>query len=145
MPSSDSAPAMSARLGYLFKHAGRLMSELNDAALAPLGIDARELGVLIVIDGFEPASQQQVAERIGVDRTTMVVMLDTLEVKGLLSRHPDADDRRRNVVVLTQSGQEVLRRGTAASDAAEAELLTPLSGDDGERLRDLLVRLLAGQ
>src|SRR5947209_3118023 len=36
------------RLGYLFKHAGLLMSELNDAVLAPFGIEPRELGILIV-------------------------------------------------------------------------------------------------
>ena len=29
------------RLGYLFKHAGMLMSELNDTVLAPFGIEQR--------------------------------------------------------------------------------------------------------
>ena len=37
----------------------------------------------MVIDRFEPASQQQVAERLGVDRTTMVAIIDALEVKGV--------------------------------------------------------------
>jgi DNA-binding MarR family transcriptional regulator len=132
------------RLGYLFKHAAMLMAQSNDAALAPLGIDARELGVLIVIDGYEPASQQQVAERIGVDRTTMVAMLDTMETKGLLARRPDAEDRRRNVVELTASGQDILTRATAVSDAAEAQLLAPLSDTEAAQLRSLLGRIVEG-
>ena len=131
------------RLGYLFKHAGLLMSELNDAVLAPFGIDPRELGILIVIDSFEPASQQQVAERIGIDRTTMVAMLDTLEAKGLLSRRPDTEDRRRNVVELTPAGHDILSRAVAASDTAEAELLAPLSREEATQLRDLLARVVA--
>ena len=131
------------RLGYLFKHATLVMTELNREALAPFGIESRELGVLIVIDAFEPASQQQVADRIGVDRTTMVAMLDTLQDKGLLSRRPDAEDRRRNVVELTPAGQDTLKRALAASDVAEAEMLAPLRPDEAVQLRDLLARVVA--
>ncbi len=118
------------------------MSERNDAALAPFDIDPRELGVLVVIDSYEPASQQQVADRIGVDRTTMVAMLDALEAKRLLSRRPDAEDRRRNLVELTPVGHETLGRAIAASDNAEAELLSPLSPAEAAQLRDLLGRVV---
>ncbi len=140
--SGNTGSRASRRLGYLFKHAGRLMSERNEAALIPFDIDPRELGVLIVIDSYEPASQQQVAERIGVDRTTMVAMLDTLEAKGLLSRRPDTEDRRRNVVELTPLGHETLGRAIAASDIAEAELLSPLTPAEAAQLRDLLGRVV---
>jgi DNA-binding MarR family transcriptional regulator len=144
MPASAKTGSQAGRrLGYLFKHAGLLMSELNDAVLAPFGIEPRELGILIVIDSFEPASQQQVAERIGIDRTTMVAMLDTLEAKGLLSRRPDTEDRRRNVVELTPAGHDILSRAVAASDSAEAELLAPLSREEATQLRDLLARVVA--
>ncbi len=134
---------MRLRLGYLFKHAQRLMSELHVEALAPFGIDARELGVLLVIDSFEPASQQQVAQRLGVDRTTMVAIVDALEAKGIIVRRADPDDRRRNVVELTPAGRDVLCEAIAASDAAEAELLAPLTPVESEQLRNLLVRVVA--
>jgi DNA-binding MarR family transcriptional regulator len=143
MPTSGQPKSpTSQRLAYLFKHAERLMSELHVEALAPFDIHARDLGVLLVIDRFEPASQQQVAERLGVDRTTMVAIIDALEAKGIIARRPDADDRRRNVVELTPAGQDLLRQATAASDAAEAKLLAPLSSAQGEQLRDLLARVL---
>src|ERR1700689_1932867 len=133
--SSDTESPTSPRLAYLFKHAERLMSELHVGALAPFGIHARDLGVLLVIDRFEPASQQQVAERLGVDRTTMVAIIDALEIKGIIARRPDAQDRRRNVVELTPAGRDILRRATAASDVAEAELLAPLTPEEGNQLR----------
>jgi DNA-binding MarR family transcriptional regulator len=119
------------------------MSEMHVEALAPFNIHARDLGVLLVIDRFEPASQQQVADRLGVDRTTMVAIIDALEAKGIIARRPDAQDRRRNMVELTPAGQDLLRQATTASDAAEAELLAPLAPEEGEQLRDLLVRVLA--
>lgn len=118
------------------------MAELHVEALAPFGIHARDLGVMLVIDRSEPASQQQVAERLGVDRTTMVAIIDALEAKGIISRRPDTEDRRRNVIELTPAGQDVLLQATAASDEAEAELLAPLSQDERTQLRDLLARVL---
>ena len=131
-------PLPSSRLGYLFKHAQARMTELTTQALAPLGIDGRELGVLLVLAGHEPQSQQQAATRLGIDRTSMVTVLDTLEDKGLVSRHPHAEDRRRNVVGLTRNGDGILRRAIKASDAAERTLLGPLSETSAQQLRDAL-------
>ena len=131
-------PELSRRLGYLFKHAQLRMAELTAAALAPYVIDGRELAVLLVLADGQPASQQQAAQRLAIDRTTMVAMLDTLEGKGLVSRHPDADDRRRNVVELTDAGRDILQRAVKAGDDAERALLAPLSAQAAQQLRDSL-------
>ncbi len=136
--TDEPGPELSRRLGYLLKHAQLQMRELTGKALAPFGIDGRELAVLLVLAEREPTSQQQAARRLGIDRTTMVAMLDTLEGKGLVSRHPDAEDRRRNVVELTSAGQDILRRATKASDDAEREFLAPLSPRAVQQLRDSL-------
>ncbi|MEV5692363.1 MarR family winged helix-turn-helix transcriptional regulator [Micromonospora globbae] len=143
--SSESGPGpeLSRRLGYLFKHAAIRLHELHARALAPFGIDGRELGVLIVIDSHEPASQQQAARRLGVDRTTMVAVLDVLEGKGLVFRRPHEEDRRRNVIDLTDRGRETLRRAVRASDEAEGALLAALDPQDRKRLRDALQRIVA--
>src|SRR5690242_10843175 len=114
---AEARPAeLTGRLGYLLKHAQLRLAELNAEALGPHGITGRELAVLIVLGGGEPASQQQAAVRLGIDRTTMVSFVDTLEGKGLVARRADPDDRRRNVVVLTPQGRDVLRRASRASD-----------------------------
>ena len=143
MSSTDGpAPELSSRLGYLLKHAQLQMAELTAKALTPYGISGRELAVLLVLAGREPASQQQAAQRMGIDRTTMVALLDTLEGKGLVARHPHADDRRRNVVELTDAGQDTLRRATEASDAAERDFLAPLSPKAAQQFRTSLHTLV---
>jgi DNA-binding MarR family transcriptional regulator len=94
--------------------------------------------VLIAIDDRVPLSQQEVARRLGVDRTTMVVLIDELENKGLVQRRQDPDDRRRNVVALTDVGRTTLRGATSASDEAERRLLGPLSDDETAKFKEML-------
>jgi DNA-binding MarR family transcriptional regulator len=130
------------RLGYLLKHGHLEVEALNDAALAPYGIDSRELGILLSIADFGAASQQQIAERLGIDRTTMVARIDALEVKGIVSRQPDPEDRRRNIVTLTDPGRDTVTAATAASDQAERDFLSGLSTAEVKQLRDLLVRVM---
>jgi DNA-binding MarR family transcriptional regulator len=138
----EPGPELTSRLGYLLKHAQLRMAELNAAALAPYGLDGRELAVLLAVAGGEPPSQQQAARRLGIDRTTMVALLDALEDKGLVARHPDAGDRRRNVVGLTATGRDTLRLAVRASDEAERRFLAPLTGPAARQLRGSLAALL---
>jgi DNA-binding MarR family transcriptional regulator len=134
-------PQLGARLGYLLKHAFLDLETLHAKHLAGHPVTIRELSVLLLLDGREPGSQQQAAERLGVDRTTMVGLLDGLEGKGLLARQPDPADRRRNVVVLTDAGRRALQEATAASDDAERQLLAALSPEEADQFRVLLARV----
>jgi DNA-binding MarR family transcriptional regulator len=138
----EPAPELTSRLGYLLKHARLKLGELTAAALAPYGLDGRELAVLLVLAGCEPASQQQAARRLGIDRTTMVALLDALEDKGLVARHPHAKDRRKNVVELTAPGRDTLRDATQAGDDAERRFLAPLTEPAAQQLKDALLKLL---
>ena len=140
----DVGPQLRSRLTYLLKHALIELDGLHHELLAPAGVSARELAVLLLLDAREPESQQQAAQRLGVDRTTMVALLDALEAKGLVARRPDATDRRRNVVELTDDGRTTLRQATRASDEAERRLLAALDDDEATQLRELLTRLATG-
>ena len=136
-------PALSRRLSYQLKHAFFDLEELHREHLAPLGINGREFGVLLLLQAREPESQQQAAARLGVDRTTMVGLLDVLEAKGLVERRADEQDRRRNVVALTDTGQQTLKKAVRATDKAERQLLAGLDDSEQAQLRALLARIAA--
>jgi DNA-binding MarR family transcriptional regulator len=123
------------RLGYLLKHAQQRLTELTSAALEPYGLNGRELGVLIVLDAMGPTSQQDAARRLGVDRTTMVALIDALEAKSVVVRRPFEEDRRRNVVEFTERGHELFTKALAANDAAEREFVSPLEDVAADMLR----------
>jgi DNA-binding MarR family transcriptional regulator len=72
----------------------------------------------------------------------MVARIDALEVKGIVSRQPDPDDRRRNLVTLTDSGRDTVTAATEASNQAERDFLSGLSLAEVKQLRDLLVRVM---
>jgi DNA-binding MarR family transcriptional regulator len=139
----DPGPPVSDRLAYLLKRAQLELAALHEELLEPFGISAGELAILLLIDAREPESQQQVARRLRVDRTTMVALIDALEGKDLVARRPDAADRRRNVVELTAAGRNTLRRATRASDQAEQRLLAELDEAEAAQLRSLLRRIAA--
>ena len=126
-PAAAPATEPTGRLGYLLKHAQQRLAELTGPALAPFGISGRELAVMLTLAGCEPASQRQAAQRLGVDRTTMVALVDGLEAKNLVTRRPQEGDRRGNVVELTPHGRDTLRRAGAAAAEAERRFLAPLS------------------
>jgi DNA-binding MarR family transcriptional regulator len=72
----------------------------------------------------------------------MVAFVDSLERKGLVSRHPDPRDRRRNIVELTDAGRTTLAEGVEASDSAESALLKPLGAEAAQSLRDALAAIV---
>jgi DNA-binding MarR family transcriptional regulator len=126
------------RLGYLLKRAHLQFGELVSAALVPLGIDNREWAVLISLDERRPRSQAQIAGLVGVDRTTMVGLVDQLQKKGLVERRPDDDDRRKNVVEITDEGGDVRQRAARTVDTVETDFLAVLNAREIARLRGAL-------
>lgn len=148
--SSDSAAGppgrpgteLTDRLGYLLKHVQERLRQLTAAALEPFGISGREIAVLLVLDALGPSSQREAAARLGVDRTTMVALVDGLEAKGIVVRTPFAQDRRRNVVSFTEPGRTRFLRALAASDAAEREFLGSMDQAAAARFRAQLRALI---
>ena len=130
------------RLGYLLKHVLAQLTEAQTKALAPHGLNGRDLAVLSAIVSGEPLSQLEVASRLRVDRTSIGDLLDGLEERGFVERRRSPEDRRRNVVVLTSLGESVFETAEQIRLAVEREFLAPLASPD--RFRDDL-RLLLGE
>jgi DNA-binding MarR family transcriptional regulator len=99
--------------------------------------------VLTVLAADYPLSQHEAAGRLGVDRTTMVALIDELQAKGLVERHRSPEDRRKNIVQLTEAGAHCLDGAGRARNEIEREFLAPL----GDELSEQFVRglqILAG-
>src|SRR6202453_688884 len=143
--STKPPPPLAERLGYLLKHAQLRFFELSASALAPLGVSGQEAAVLRAIDCPDPLSQGDVAIRMRIDRTTMVALIDDLERKGLAQRRQDPADRRKNVVELTDTGRDTLRRANQAASEAEQVFLRPLSPEERDQFITALRALLSAE
>ena len=69
------------------------------------GITVEQWMILLVLWKQNGQTQQEIANIIGKDKGTISPQLDGLEKRDLIMRFQDKNDRRRNVVCLTQKGK----------------------------------------
>jgi DNA-binding MarR family transcriptional regulator len=134
-------PSLSLWTGYLLSRASQQCRDCFDALVTPLGIRGRHFGVLTIVGEEKPLSQIEISERLGIDRNTMVLLLDELEAGGFVTRTRDPQDRRAHLVALTPAGRDVLAQGTRLAQRTNDEVLSPLSPAERAQLHALLSRL----
>jgi DNA-binding MarR family transcriptional regulator len=134
--------ALAHRLGFLLKHAYGGYQSIQRSALAPLELDGRLLAVLTLVEAEGPALQQRLAERLRVDRTTMVALIDALEQGGLVQRRRDREDRRGYQVSITKKGANRFQRAHEAVREVERDFLETLSAEEQRQFLALLEKLV---
>ena len=137
MPATRSGPAdaLEPTTGFLLVRIAEAIDHRFVELLSELGLRPRHLHVLRHLDARGPMSQQELATGIGVDSGNLVDALDALEHDGLIRRDVDRADRRRRQLQLTASGKRRLRKGIAASERAETEILGGLTRAELDALR----------
>jgi DNA-binding MarR family transcriptional regulator len=125
-------------LTHTAMHAERLVNE----GLAR--VDARKwhYAVLAALEESGPASQAVLSRRAGLFHSDLVGVINELVDRSYVDRTPDAADRRRNVITITQQGRRHLRRLDKVLGAVQDELLASLTAPEREQLTGILTRLL---
>ncbi|MEU9253683.1 MarR family winged helix-turn-helix transcriptional regulator [Streptomyces sp. NPDC048270] len=145
--TADDAPRTPDRLR---RRASRLLSQLTTRSdrLITEGLAARadarkwHYAVLASLQDFGPGSQAELSGRTGIYRSDMVGVLNELAERELVTRAPDPDDRRRNIITLSPRGSRHLRRLDQVLDDLHDELLAPLDPAERDQFLRLLTRLL---
>lgn len=136
------------RLGGELHLAHRYARAATNRALRAHGLDLRHLGVLGHLAKTGPAPQRTLVDRLQMDKSSMVYVIDELERQNLVDRRRDGQDRRRYAVHITPEGRTRLAEATRTAAATMADLLAPLSPTDQQHLHALLTRFIdhaAGQ
>jgi DNA-binding MarR family transcriptional regulator len=140
---SELPASLSDRLGFLLGRAHLAHRAITEGSLASFGLAPKDFGALSVLVEEGPLSQQRLGERQGIDRTTMVAVVDNLERLGLLERRRDPSDRRAYSLQATPKGRRVVKQASAAERRAENEFLAAIPERDRRRLKQLLTRLIS--
>jgi DNA-binding MarR family transcriptional regulator len=127
-------------LGWALGALSRSYAKAVSATFANVPGGPRGYQVLAAAAREEPGSQLALAQHLGVDRTVMTYLLDSLAEAGLVERHPDPADRRARRIVATARGRALLDELGEQLRAAEDQLLAGLD-DDTEVFRALLQRV----
>ena len=135
-------PAMKEFLGYcLFKLSLQIRSRM-EKDLAQFEMVAPQAAILAMISLIGPMTQVELGQLTGIDKATMVRLLDGLEKNEFLKRVNHAQDRRAKVLVITKQGEKVLVQIRKIRNEAENVVLTPLSLKEQELLRGLVAKLI---
>jgi len=103
---------------------------------------SRDFVVLDTLADQDADSQHELAERLGINRTIMVRLIDRLQEAGYVTRTRNPANRRSYVLSITAEGRaarDAMREAVAARDARVTAVLTP---DERQRLNELLSLLL---
>src|SRR3954452_15989661 len=135
-------------IGLRLADVARDVSRAFDDALATAGGSRPVWMVLLALKSGAAASQQQIADHIGIRGATLTHHLSGMEERGLVVRTREPGDRRTQVVRLTDDGERLfvplagaarefdqrLRRGLGATEIAQLDsLLQRLHANAGVR------------
>jgi DNA-binding MarR family transcriptional regulator len=140
-PSAD--PPVTEFAGQLLFRLWRTTHTRTAEVLGSVGLTPSLFALLNVIGAREGAIQQELGSTLGIDRSTMVSLIDQLERTGLARRRPSATDRRARKIAITPKGRRLLRRARALIAQVEDDVLAGLTAEQRRELLGLLRRALA--
>jgi DNA-binding MarR family transcriptional regulator len=124
-------------LGFLLVRLGEAVDRDFVASLTDLGLNPRQLRLLVLVDRAGELNQRDLAGRLGMDPGNLVGILDSLEADGLVARPRSAGDRRQRLVSLTPGGRRLLARALRATAAIDERILAALPAAHRDRFYEL--------
>jgi MarR family transcriptional regulator, organic hydroperoxide resistance regulator len=85
-----------------------------EAAMERLDLTQKQTSVLWLIEANGGVSQIALANELGMDRASMMAIVDRLEERGLIVRKRSAEDGRRQELYVTAKGRKTLTNAKAA-------------------------------
>ena len=122
-----------------------LRNNLNARSIAvsePFGLPTGSLTIMSLIAQNPGSSQKELADKAGITGPGLVSLVDELERQGLVRRDRSTTDRRRNMLVLTDKGEETLSEMFKVVSQIEAPIREELSPKELEQLIGLVDRVL---
>ncbi|MGF6569986.1 DNA-binding MarR family transcriptional regulator [Paraburkholderia sp. GAS333] len=140
--NADTTPLESS-LGYYLTKARNVLVERTDRAVAPLGLTAQQIGVIVMLSSRRASTPFELSRAMSYDSGSMTRLLDRLEKKGFVVRTRSDADRRMVKLELTPQGDEAARQLPGLGAAVLNEQLRGFSAAEHATLIDLLSRFIA--
>ena len=101
-------------------------------------VTRQQIALLIALAKKPGASQRELVEETGIDKSTLKEMLGRMVTRDWVTRERDPEDNRAWTMRITPGGETLLAERIEAVAAAQREILAPLPEAD----RDAFVRCL---
>jgi len=121
------------------------MREQVAEALKPLSLSFQDYVILRMVENQQIETQQELAQRNGIDRTSMVDIIDKLEERDLLNRQKDDQDRRKHKLLITAKGRKTMIHAKRITEKVQKNMLKNLSVEELAVTKAVLIKLIVGQ
>jgi DNA-binding MarR family transcriptional regulator len=105
----------------------------------------RQFAVLQAVADKSGLSQTEIMAATGIDRSSTAELVRRLVANGCLQRRRTRRDARIYAVRITSRGRDMLGVGAAATRAAEAALMSSVSGTQRQAFLDVLKSIAVAQ
>ena len=136
-------PALADSVNFRLRMAQILAYKAFEATTPDHGGAARYLGLLSIICQNPGQSQIKLAEAVGLQRSSLVPILDKMEKSGIVERRAVDGDRRSNAVWATAQGEAIVADLSAQANVVEDATLEGFSPEEVVLLRDMLDRVIS--
>lgn len=124
-------------MGMHVRRASRIVTQIYDAALRPVGLVLNQFTLLVSIHLLAPVPITRLAQELFTDQTTLTRNLKLLEKQGWVAIVP-GDDRRVKLVSLTVEGQTILAQALPLWEQAQVEVKQQFGAEKWQILLSLL-------
>ena len=124
---------------HLLHRAGQVADDLFAKEISDSSLTPRQYAVLAVLAKKQTASQTDIVNATGIDRSTLADIVRRMLKKGLLQRRRTKNNARAYAVKLTEEGWRVLRSAEPMVRRVDDRILAILPGKQREQfLADLM-------
>ncbi len=131
---ADARAAVDACAGWNARLAARRITAFLSRRMQGSGLSFAQFGLMAQIAAARDDTLSELAERTGLDQSTLSRNLQLLEAAGLVEIAAGEKDARRRAVRLTEKGALKLETGLADWSHAHAELAKRLDPEAARRL-----------
>jgi len=128
-------------VGYHLRMAQLTVFKDFDREFADADITPAIFGALEVLYHNKGLTQTRLATAIGLDRSSLVPLLDKLQKRNLVAREASLEDRRSNHLFLTAEGKQLLVKAHKHVALHEQRILAGLSKAETRQLIKLLSKI----
>lgn len=134
-------PVLAGYFGYCHAKSALLFRAELVAEYSKVGMQPPQAGLLDILSKSGPMNQLTLGEQMGVDKATMVKLIDGIEALGFITRKTHPTDRRAKIVEVTPAGKKVLPKLLQMRNKTEKEFLSGLTEQEAETYRELTFKL----
>ena len=128
-------------VGYRLRLAYIAISRHFAKAMQAVDLTQKQTGVLWLIAANGGVSQIALARELGMDRASMMAIIDRLQDRGLIVRERSQHDGRRQELYLTAKGRKTIARARKALDKHEHWISNRFTAGEVAELVSLLGRI----